>query len=158
MQGDSRFQIGLFAPHIRHEFMTGQQRLGFIRIGDFRERFIVPIDVWDEARYVAHWHDSLSRLGDGSIDAACLIVSFEPEARSEQLMWWVLYRIGNVVHVQNQMMFYAQRSERFDPLRPEKSILPREVLCEDGEPVSEWSLQFAEVQKYEIVEGLEKWP
>jgi CdiI N-terminal domain len=52
---------------------------------------------------------------------------------------WPLYREGDRVHVQNTLVFLDQLPEPFDPAQPWRSTAPREVISDDGKPISEWT-------------------
>jgi CdiI N-terminal domain len=54
--------------------------------------------------------------------------------------WWILYPEQNRVFIQNCLLLLDEIQGEFDPFNPYAHIPSREILAENGEPVSEWEV------------------
>jgi hypothetical protein len=61
-------------------------------------------------------------------------------------MWWVLYRDGDSVHVQNQLLIFENLMAAFEEEEPWKSIGPRKILSEEGLAISEWRVALSDIE------------
>jgi len=61
---------------------------------------------------------------------------------------WPLYRIGEVVYVQNRILFLDQIGDQFDPAAPWGGLGPRTTVNEDGDQISEWSIISADIEEF----------
>jgi len=118
--------------------------LGEIALDDFVERFEAFLGFWDAARYESQWRRGIDRLLDGA-PKSCLITSMSEPGYEHFGTWWVLYRDGQRVVVQNQLLLLDVIGSDFDPNEPYASIRDRVSLSADGEPISEWSLNFDDI-------------
>lgn len=75
---------------------------GRIQIEEYTETFISSLVTWAPAQYELHWREACLRLV-GDRDAA-LICSYVEPPMSEFLVWWALYRDGEIVHVGNEVL------------------------------------------------------
>src|SRR5579863_9497627 len=80
---------------------------GKIRIDDYQETFVASLVFWSPAQYQRHWETSLRRIVAGG-DRSALITSYVEPAPGGFLYWWPLFREGQTVHLQNQMLFFDQ--------------------------------------------------
>ena len=115
----------------------GQAVYGKILIEDYTETFFASLVCWTPAQYEQHWREACQRLIDGRQDSA-LICSYVESSLSEFLVWWPLYRDGQVVHVQNELLIYSQLSKPFSIEDPWSSIRERRIATDDGSAISEW--------------------
>jgi hypothetical protein len=120
---------------------------GQITIGSFVERFIAPLGYWSKGEYEEQWNSGISRI-IGPHDVSCLITSMRDPATANFIFWWPLYRIGETVYVQNQLVFVEQLKMPFDPMDPYVQIPPRVTLNEEGETVSEWPVPLQAIKDF----------
>lgn len=76
--------------------------LGFIRIGDFSEEFVVTLNYWPATQHTQQWHASLKRLLDGSPAVALVTWMVAPEF-GDPGKAWILYREDDTVFVQEKL-------------------------------------------------------
>ncbi|MBV9025015.1 MAG: hypothetical protein JO362_14775 [Streptomycetaceae bacterium] len=121
--------------------------VGEITLGEDWERFHAPIDYWSTRDYEQSWRIALNRLVDGE-EVSCLITSMFEAKYSNFLTIWPLYRIGNQVHVQNELLFPEDLDKPFNASEPWLSVGPRETVSDDGRPISEWVVSLDEVRRF----------
>ncbi|WP_405135709.1 hypothetical protein [Nocardia sp. NBC_01388] len=120
---------------------------GVIRLGEETEYFSAPVGYWSTDNYRSSWSAGLRRiLGDDIV--SCLAVSMRDPKTSNFVEVWPLYRDGDVVHVQNQLIFLDQLGHEFDPLEPWNSVAPRTTADEDGEVISEWTVSIKDIEGF----------
>ncbi|UPT75519.1 MAG: hypothetical protein M0D55_07535 [Elusimicrobiota bacterium] len=110
-----------------------------IVIGNHREIIEVPLQYWRREQYRAQWREAIGRLQSGHA-SSCLITSMVDPAKANFLMWWPMWREGETVFIQNQLLFMDSIQGRFDERNPYRHIPVRATKSEDGEKVSEWSI------------------
>ncbi len=111
--------------------------VGEIVIDGFAENFEAPLHYWSRDEYECQWREGLLRIEAGS-DKSCLVTSMHDPMHANFIVWWVVYREGQMLHVQNQMLFFDQLTERFDSVDPYRHIRNRITTNVDGMPISEW--------------------
>lgn len=137
-----------FAGNPNNDVDSGTiSRPGQITVGRFRESFVSVLGYWDESKYQRHWHDAVQRLVSTGEDS-CLIASIADPSKSEMLLWWPMYRDGERAIVQNGILFYSELRDPFDPDDPFSSVPSRTMINEDGERVSEWSVDLDELRAF----------
>jgi hypothetical protein len=120
---------------------------GKITIGDFAETIVVPVDLWKKEDYERQWQEGLARIK--THDTSCLVTFiYDPHIRP-LLEWWILYRVNNIVCVQNLMFsdFVYQEIIGDKPFTPDTCydfIPPRVIEFEDGSRPSEWRIPLEE--------------
>ncbi len=63
--------------------------------------------------------------------------------------WWIMYREGDDVYVQNRLLFMDNLSSPFLEENLYSYIKSRETVNEDGcEIISEWQTNISEIQKW----------
>jgi len=120
---------------------------GKIKIGSFEESILVELNPWTREDYERQWREGLDRLK--VYDRSCLVVSVGNPEDSAVVEWWVLYRVGNTIFVQNEHLSHDTYKnivgERpFTPDTCYAFIGPRETHTEDGHKISEWSVPWTE--------------
>jgi hypothetical protein len=75
---------------------------GRITIGNYSESIYVPLDLWSKEDYEQQWREGLERLR--THDTSCLIATIHDPKIRPYIDWWVLYRVGNTVYIQNHML------------------------------------------------------
>jgi contact-dependent growth inhibition (CDI) system CdiI-like immunity protein len=117
---------------------------GFIHIGDFSESIYVPLDYWSRADYERQWKEGLERIKIH--DTSCLVATIHDPKIRKFVDWWELYKINNVIYVQNGWLIEHLYDEivgdnQFTPDTCYNFITPR-VAASEGHTVSEWSVPF----------------
>jgi hypothetical protein len=110
---------------------------GKITIGDFSEMIYVGLVSWSREQYENLWKAAVARIV-AEADRSALIVSYIEPPLSHYAMLWPMYREGEIVHVQNRMLFFDQLSVPFSIDRPWDSLQERETTGPEGQPISEW--------------------
>jgi hypothetical protein len=120
---------------------------GRIQIEDHTEMFVASLVCWRPAQYERHWQEACHRIIAGRQQSA-LISSYAESSMSEFLMWWPLYRDGQIVHVRNELVFYSQLSWPFSVEDPWSSIRDRRIVTEQGLEISEWDMRIQSVEEF----------
>lgn len=137
-----------FAPDAADEMLFGEPaRYGFIRLATFEERFVAPLVYWTVADYRRQWREGIRRCLDGQT-RSCLITSMRDLAIANFIQWWPLYRVGDEVYVQNQLLFLESIHGAFQPGDPYAHVPERRTASEDGEAISEWHIGIADLQVF----------
>ncbi len=118
--------------------------VGEIKIGDFRETFIMPLDWWTVGDYETQWLEGIERIKH--CDESCLVTTIQDLKKIPLIDWWILYKVGSTVYVQNELIAgdclqtFLNRGE-FNRETCYDFIEPRQTVTEDGEKISEWSFE-----------------
>ncbi|MGW7350327.1 hypothetical protein [Streptomyces sp. NPDC054784] len=108
----------------------------------------MDLSVWCVADYRRHWRRALRRLGgSGESAVSCLIFSVAEPESGNFVFCWPLYREGDLVVVQNSVIFLDELNPAFDPDRPWLSVGPRESVDEDGNKISEWFTGMSQIDR-----------
>jgi hypothetical protein len=137
-----------FLPEWTPDSETGNAgRHGRITLDEFAETFISLIGHWSPSDYEAQWRLGVKRLVEERRES-CLITSLHDPAATEMLMWWLLYPKGECVIVQQSLLLFEGLKRAFDTSDPFCSIPPRAQVTDDGEPISEWSLDIRSFEEF----------
>lgn len=123
--------------------------IGKITIGDFQEKFHMPLDSWTIDEYKQQWKEGLERIK--THDSSCLIVTMSKQKTDPFILIWVLYKVNNNIFIQNQLLVNEILKEISTDLPPydEKTcyqyITPRETISEDGDKISEWQIDITDI-------------
>ncbi|MFJ4951284.1 hypothetical protein [Streptomyces sp. NPDC088760] len=127
---------------------SGEGAIGCITVGDFEENFPMDLTYWDVGQYQTSWARSLRVLERGDDATSCLISSITDPANSNFIFCWPLYRSGEMVYVQNSIIFLEDLSEDFDPAEPWRFVEPRSTVDEEGHEISEWQTSISEIRRF----------
>ena len=120
--------------------------VGTIVLGEDRDGFEVSLEWWGRAAYQRQWLEAARRLVNGT-DRVMFLVSYDgPDATFH--LAWPAWRDGNRVHVQNWLVLTEQLSTPFDPDAADRFVRDRQTTNEDGEPISEWDVDFEDVRAF----------
>lgn len=122
--------------------------LGRITLGEFVEEFEMILSFWNRERYEKQWRDGLQKILEGAL-RSCFITSVWNENGVFGCEWWRMYRIGEQVAIQNQLIrphIFNQSFENFNPDNPYPSIQDHHSFDEDGQQISEWLVRFDQIQ------------
>ncbi|MFD9938298.1 hypothetical protein ACFWZ6_34770 [Streptomyces massasporeus] len=122
--------------------------VGCITVRDFEENFPMDLTYWSVERYRESWIRSLRVLETGNDVASCLISSITDPANTNFIFCWPLYRSGDIVYVQNSIIFLEELEEDFSPDEPWRFVEPRSAFDEDGNEISEWQTSFDSVSDF----------
>lgn len=122
-----------------------QSAYGEIRIGAFRESFRSDLSFWTRADYEGQWRRAAQQLS--SLAKAALITSMGDPASAVFLRWWAMYRSGDVVFFQDQLVFFRELGRPFDPLKTGPLVRERRTIAE-GTAISEWTVGVASVLSF----------
>lgn len=109
---------------------------------DFCENHSLAADFWNPAMYEQQWREGLARIK--TEDTSCLILSMQNPRQAPLLHAWILYKIGNNIHIQDHLFagkLYTEIMSRHLILPSncyDFFIEPRLEVDEDGDKISEW--------------------
>lgn len=115
-----------------------------ISIGDHQELAEVPLEYWRRDQYRKQWRDALQGVVSGKL-SECLITAMYDPKNANFLMWWPMWRVGDTVYVQNQILFMDKIREGFDENKIERYIPKRMTTTSEGEKISEWSVNVKDI-------------
>jgi hypothetical protein len=121
--------------------------LGAIRIDDFEEAISCPLSYWKQDEYLQQWCEGLKRLVENDVPSAVVTSMYDPKF-ANFIMWWIMYPIGDVVYIQNQILFMEDIVDDFSLENIYKFIPARETINEDGMPISEWTISRRAVSSF----------
>jgi hypothetical protein len=145
------FSIGLIPDTVPNLDPGVVASLGVIQIGSFQERFIASLMYWSADDYKRQWKQVIGRILYSS-DVSYLITSMVDPTTGNHIFWWPMYRENGTVFIQNHIMFFDQLQSPFDERNPFSSVADRQTLDEDGNRISEWSVQINELEEFLIKE------
>jgi len=81
------------------------------------------------------------------------MVYYVNPAESANFEWWPMYRVGEMVALQNHMPWYDQLAEPFSIERQFEFVRDRTTSDEDGQRISEWSVPLESVREFAVAKG-----
>jgi CdiI N-terminal domain len=99
------------------------------------------------ADYERQWQKACERIIAGEEKSALIVSHVSPPA-SEFLVWWPLYRDGEIVHVRNELLFYAMMNVPFSVQEPWNSIRDRRATNDEGLEISEWDTNLESLRQF----------
>jgi hypothetical protein len=121
--------------------------IGEIRLDEHRESFQAVLGYWSVGDYESSWLAAVRRSVAGAA-VSCLVTSLPDPRQAEFVTTWPVYRVGDDVYVQNQLLFLDELDQPFDPSQPWASTPARTVQDEDGRPISEWRLDLSALRDF----------
>jgi hypothetical protein len=134
-------------PEYPYDDGTTRAARGLIVLGDWREEFLASLGDWTEAEYRQQWARSIQTLLEGN-SKAVLIATFSRPTIASHLEWWALYREGENIFVQNQLLFYDQVEGEFDPKHAVEFLRERRTSNEEGLAISEWAVSMNDLRAF----------
>jgi hypothetical protein len=131
------------------EFATGEPEAqeegwsalwGHITLGDYSEQFLASLELWDRSGYQRHWIAAAQRLLEGERTTGFVTSAFQ--------FRWNMWRQGQTVVAQEQLMWTVTTKEVLDPHETYWLIGNRETVSESGEPISEWQLPIEDIAEF----------
>ncbi|MDX3662796.1 hypothetical protein PV646_36315 [Streptomyces sp. ID05-26A] len=121
---------------------------GRITIAEFSETFPMSFEHWSPDDYRSSWRESFAVLEGGQSGISCLITSMSEPVSTGFVTTWPMYREGDVVHLQNRMLFLGDLDTPFDEHAPWLSMLPHRTFDESGYEISQWDVPVREVRQF----------
>ena len=122
-------------------------REGEITLDAHVERFESPTYLWPVERYERQWLQAAERLVAGAPTSAFFTAVHAPDD-TELHRWWVMYREGDAVHVQEQLLLINDVPAPLVLSDPYRAIRPRNRRSDDGSPISEWRLAIEDLREF----------
>ncbi len=86
---------------------------GSLAIGGFSEDFYASLSYWHRDNYLYQWREGLGRLLSGKRHSAVVTTMYNP-SNANFIFWWVMYLIGDNVHIQNHVLLLEELERPFD--------------------------------------------
>lgn len=112
-------------------------------IDEFSEMMNIPLSYWNINDYKDNWRSSLGEGLANKKHAALAVSMYEP-VNTNFIFTWVLYFSGDVVFVQNSILFLDE-CPGFTPETINCFTEPRTTHNEDGMKISEWNTDLKSV-------------
>lgn len=126
---------------------------GLLVIGESKEGFCSSLYHWSKEQYESQWQRAIHVLLNESSKAA-LIVEYSGPSAASHLEWWAMYREGEMVYLQDQLLLYSQLREPFSIDAPFASLRDRETVNAEGRQISEWSVSLPEIRQFaDLIDG-----
>ena len=117
---------------------------GQVCLGEYRESFLAPLDVWSREQYEGQWHEAAARLVAGEERSAFFTSAFQS--------WWAMWRHGALLYVHEELIVpqrFATLGAAPDLTRAPYQLLgPYAAVSQDGDPISEWQLSLDDVREF----------
>src|ERR1700676_4957520 len=98
---------------------------GLLTIGNSKEGFYSSLYQWSKQDYEGQWRQAINVLLNESSKAALIVEYIGPDA--SHLEWWPMYKVGDKVYLQNQLLFYNQLPVPFSLENPFVYLRDRET-------------------------------
>jgi hypothetical protein len=126
--------------------------IGLLVLGDFQESFASTLYEWKQSDYENQWREAISSLLDGT-EKVALMVCYVNAGESDNFEWWPMYRVGDMVALQNHMPWHDQFAEPFSLERQFEFVRDRRTANEEGQQISEWSIALESVREFAVAKG-----
>jgi hypothetical protein len=122
--------------------------LGTIIAGELCETFYAGTAFWSREDYERSWFRALDHLLSLDSSTSCL-VTYIPSGLPEGIVTlWPLYREGDIVHVQQHLVFPPDMTPQIPVDTPWELVRPRNTVNEGGRRISEWDVDIADVREF----------
>lgn len=123
--------------------------IGEITLNNFKETFVMPLEWWHQKDYKQQWLEGLERIFTHK--RSCLITSVQNPYLRPHINWWILYKEGDTIFIQNQIIFgslYRQKMKHnpFDSKTCYRHLPKKRSIYTDGEKISEWRVSLQDIQ------------
>lgn len=105
----------------------------------------VPLQYWRREQYRQQWQSALDRIVSGQ-PTACLITGMYDPKSANFIMWWPMWREGEIVYIQNQILFMDKIRANFNENEPHQYIPKRATVTDEGEKISEWAVKVSDIR------------
>ena len=135
------------APEYPYEDAFTKGARGLIVLAEYSEEFLASLGEWTHTQYREQWARSIQRLIEGDAKAV-LITTFSSPDVASHLEWWALYREGEDVFAQNQLLLFDDLTGKFDVSRAVEYLRDRQTVNEEGLPISEWRVSMDDLRVF----------
>ncbi len=139
-----------FAINLTGKFKVADDEkmaIGKILIGEFYENFHASLSYWDSDKYEFQWKQALTRIIEGASTTALITSMYDPQL-ANFIFWWVLYRDGEDIYIQNHVLFMDDIDGSFEEGCVYDYIPQREIVNEDGDRISEWVTELKAIKSF----------
>lgn len=112
---------------------------GKIEIGDEYQCFKSSLVFWNKEAYLSQWKKSLKQFVNEDLNSTYLLTDVSNPDYANFFFWWILYKDGALVRVQEAILFTSDLNENYDLLDLYEYIPSYESHTEDGVEISEWT-------------------
>jgi hypothetical protein len=119
---------------------------GRTTIGDFTERFVIPVEDWTLEEYLYQWKAGLERIKTNN--SSCLVMTVENlNTPYPSIVQWALYKEYETIFIRQQLLITESVDEQNFPIKLTNFsaqtcyhfVNSRQTTTEDGKEISEWS-------------------
>jgi hypothetical protein len=119
---------------------------GRLQLGESTEEFLANLSAWAKSDYESHWTRELKTLLKGNPKVA-LVVSYYRNPASNMEIWHV-FRDRELVHFQNQILWYSSLPSGFEVSKLSQYIPDRAVMDAEGNRFSEWDVAIKDIELF----------
>ena len=136
------FYIGFTTP-ARTDEEGWRHASGGLELGNESDAFTADLTVWTVRDYEAHWREAIARLAAGEASSA-LVTSY---AGSGDVIHFIrpMWRVGQTVYFQERMVMDQDVAPPNVAGHFYGIVGERSTESDDGTPISEWAVPFAQV-------------
>jgi len=120
---------------------------GALTLGKTTEEFLANLSLWGKSDYESHWTRELTALFRGHPKVA-LVVSYDDPTAASNMEIWRVYRDGEWVHFQNQILSYSNLPHGFEVSKMSSYIDDREITTKEGDRISEWDVAIRDIESF----------
>jgi len=120
---------------------------GRIILGQFSEMFESSLSYWAQTNYEQQWLAAAKRIDKGEAESAFIVDMYDP-SKATFIVWWPVWRIGQGIRVQNQLLFLARLNGGFDATTPYVHIKGRKTESDEGGAISEWQVGKKDIEDF----------
>jgi hypothetical protein len=102
---------------------------------------------WSKEDYESQWRRAIKTLLTDR-DRSALITTYGSPEVATHLEWWPMYAQEEIVSVQDHLLFYDQLTSKFSIPNAFSFIRSRKTKDEEGNAVSEWRVNLAEIEGF----------
>lgn len=119
---------------------------GKLVLGKSAEEFLASLSVWAKSDYESHWRRELKTLLRGTPKVALVVSYYGNPASNTEI--WRAYRDGEMVHFQNQILWYSTLPRDFEVAKLSEYIQERVVVTSEGNRISEWDVSTRDIELF----------
>ncbi len=133
----------LSGPSIREDGWA--YAVGTIQGDGLEDYFRANLDYWTQKNYEDHWQKAIKRIVETGRPTA-LITDMSDPSTANFITWWPMWRLGEEVRMQNQILFLDELDAPFNIADPFSSLTDYNGnLTEEGQRISEWRIPITEM-------------